>query len=228
VKLLLWDIDGTLIHGGGVAGVAMRAAMERVYGRPATDDRRSYAGKTDQQIILETFSERSAEELLRDLAPFTQAYLVAMEASRGEFEARARVLPGVVPALQRLQAEPVVLSLLTGNLLPVARLKLELLGLAHFFDFDAGAYGSDHHRRAALAPIAAGRAARRYGRAFAGRDIVVIGDTPFDIECGRAAGARTVAVATGPFSAEELRAHRPDAVLADLANTDAALRAILG
>jgi phosphoglycolate phosphatase-like HAD superfamily hydrolase len=122
----------------------------------------------------------------------------------------------------------VIQSVLTGNLQPVARIKLELMGLARFLDLDIGAYGSDHHRRNELAPIAAARAAQRYGRAFAGTDVVVIGDTPHDIDCGRAAGAHTIAVATGPFSAEALREHGADVVLENLADTDRVVESIFG
>ncbi len=226
-KLILWDIDGTLLYSGGVAGEAMRAAMTRVYGRPSDNERRAYAGKTDQQIILETFPDRPAEELLGQLDVFTATYLEILNEWAEAFRARGRVLEGAVDVLQRLRAEGVVQSLLTGNLAPVARLKLDLMGLAGFFDFDSGAYGNDSPRRIDLAPIAAARAAQCYGRAFANADIVVIGDTPNDIACARAAGARAVAVATGPFGIEELHAHAPDAVLPSLANTEAALAAIL-
>jgi phosphoglycolate phosphatase-like HAD superfamily hydrolase len=206
----------------------MRAAMERVYGSAMVAERQAYAGKTDQQIILETFADRAHDELLPLLEPFAATYLQELDARRAEFLAHGQVLDGVVAALDRLAALPVVQSLLTGNLLPVARFKLDLLGLAHYFDFDVGAFGSDHHIRANLAPIAAGRAAQRYGRPFTGQEVVVIGDTPNDIDCGRAAGARTVAVASGPFTAAELRAHGADVVLASLADTEAAIEAILG
>lgn len=227
-KLILWDIDGTLIYSGGVAGEAMRAAMGRVYGRATSAERHAYAGKTDQQIILETFAERAHADLLPLLEQFTATYLTELEARRDEFLARGYVLEGVGAALERLATAPVVQSLLTGNLRPVARFKLDLLGLTRYFDFDAGAYGSDHYIRANLVPIAAERAANRHGRPFAGRDVVVIGDTPNDIDCGRAAGARTVAVATGPFGVDELRAHGADVALANLADTDAVIAAIFG
>lgn len=226
-KLILWDIDGTLLYSGGVAGEAMRTAMTRVYGRPSDNERRAYAGKTDQQIILETFPDRSPEELLGRLDVFTATYLGILNEWAEAFRTRGRVLEGVVAVLQRLQAEGVVQSLLTGNLAPVARLKLDLMEIAGFFDFDSGAYGSDSPRRIDLAPIAAARAAQCYGRVFANTDIVVIGDTPNDIACARAAGARAVAIATGPFGVEELRAYAPDAVLPNLADTEAALAAIL-
>jgi phosphoglycolate phosphatase-like HAD superfamily hydrolase len=228
MKLILWDIDGTLIYSGGVAGESFRAAMERVYGRASTETRHSYAGKTDQQIILETFAERQHDELLGSLEHFTTTYITELDVRRDEFLTRGRVLDGVVAALDRLSAHQVIQSVLTGNLQPVARLKLDMMGLAGYFDLDSGAYGSDHHRRANLVPVAVARAEQRYGRGFAGTDVVVIGDTPNDIDCGRAAGARTVAVASGPFGVAELAAHNPDVVLNSLADTDAAIAAILG
>jgi phosphoglycolate phosphatase len=110
----------------------------------------------------------------------------------------------------------------------VARLKLECVGLLHMLDVAAGAYGDDHHHRPELVPVAAARARERYGRPFAGRQIVVVGDTPFDIACGKANGARTVAVATGPFSADELLGHGPDALLPDLSDTERVVAAVLG
>jgi phosphoglycolate phosphatase len=226
-RLILWDIDGTLLYSGGVAAEAMRTAMVRIYGHASFADRISYAGKTDQQIILETFAERAHDDLLPLLGQFTSTYIEELRARREAFLAHGRVLDGVVAVLERLAALPMVQSVLTGNVKPAALLKLELMGLTRFFDLDVGAYGSDHHHRPNLVPIAAERAARRYGQPFAGPDVVVIGDTPNDIDCGRAAAARTVAVATGPFGPEELRAHGADVVLASLVDTEAAVRAIL-
>jgi phosphoglycolate phosphatase len=228
MKLILWDIDGTLIYSGGVAGEAMRSAMREVYGGVWSEARHAYAGKTDQQIIIETFADRAHDDLLGMIEPFTAAYIGELNRRRDEMLARGHVLDGVTATLERLAGEDVIQSVLTGNLQTVARLKLDLFGLARFFDLDAGAYGSDHHIRANLVPVAVARAEQRYGHAFAGSDVVVIGDTPNDIDCGRAAGARTVAVATGPFSPDELRAHGADAVLPSMADVDAAIQAILG
>ncbi len=227
-KLILWDIDGTLIYSGGVAGEAMRASMERVYGSASTEARHSYAGKTDRQIILETFAERDHDELISTLDHFTATYVEELTGRRDAFLTRCRVLDGAAAALERLTTADVIQSVLTGNLQLIARIKLDLMGLTRFLDLESGAYGSDHHRRTELAPIAAARAAQRYDRAFAGTDVVVIGDTPHDIDCGRAADARTIAVATGPFSADALRAHGADIVLENLADTDAVIAAILG
>ena len=158
-KLILWDIDGTLLYSGGVAGEAMRASMERVYGRASTEARHSYAGKTDRQIILETFAERGYDELMGTLDRFTTTYIEELTGRREDFLARGRVLDGAAAALERLASAGVVQSVLTGNLEPIARIKLDMMGLTRFLDLDAGAYGSDHHRRVELAPIAAARAA---------------------------------------------------------------------
>jgi phosphoglycolate phosphatase-like HAD superfamily hydrolase len=227
-KLILWDIDGTLLYSGGVAGEAMRASMERVYGSASTEARHSYAGKTDRQIILETFAERSHDDLFNTLDHFTATYIEELTGRRDDFLMRCRVLEGATAALERLANADVIQSVLTGNLQPIARIKLDLMELTKFLDLDIGAYGSDHHRRDELAPIAVARAAERYGRSFAGNDLVVIGDTPHDIDCGRAAGARTIAVATGPFSAEALRAHGANVVLENLADTERVIEAIFG
>jgi phosphoglycolate phosphatase len=226
-KLILWDIDGTLIYSGGVAGEAMRASMQRVYGSASVEARLSYAGKTDRQIILETFAHRDHDELISTIDHFTTTYIEELTGRRADFLARCRVLEGVIPALERLAEADVLQSVLTGNLQPIAKIKLDLMNLTRFLDLDIGAYGSDHHRRTELVPIAAARAAQRYGRAFAGTDVVVIGDTPHDIDCGRAAEARTIAVATGPFSADELRAHGADTVLENLADTNALIAAVM-
>src|SRR4051794_11765498 len=227
-KLILWDIDGTLLYSGGVAGEAMRASMERVYGSASTEARHSYAGKTDRQIILETFAERDHDELISSIDHFTTIYVEELTGRRDAFLTRCRVLDGAAAALERLTTADVIQSVLPGTPQPIARIKLALMGLTRFLDLDIGAYGSDHPRRTELVPIAAARAAQRYGRSFTGADVVVIGDTPHDIDCGRAGAARTIAVATGPFSADALRTHGADVVLESLADTDAVIAAILG
>ncbi len=225
-KLILWDIDGTLLYSGGVAGEAMRAAMGRVYGRESTEQRHSYAGKTDRQILLETFADLGDDAVNEAVERFTEAYMDELSTRRDEFLARCRVLPGVFEALERVAATGAVQSVLTGNMQPIAKVKLDLMGLSDKLDLSVGAYGSDHHRRAELVPFAVQRAAQRYGHNFTGDNVVVIGDTPNDIDCGRVAGARTLAVATGPFSVDDLRAHAPDAVLPDLTDTDAVMAAL--
>jgi phosphoglycolate phosphatase len=227
-KLILWDIDGTLLSSGGVAGACMRAAMLKVYGQMSEQERYQYAGKTDRQIILETFVDRDPEVLMASLDRFAEAYMAELETQRPLLIERGVALPGAYATIEHLTGEPVIQSALTGNLAPVARLKLELIGLVGFLDLDVGAYGSDHHDRTRLPAIAAERAEQRYGRPFAGQDVVIIGDTPNDIACGKAFEARTIAVASGPYTADELRAHHPDAVLDSLVDLLATRRAIFG
>jgi len=227
-SLILWDIDGTLLYGGGISGAIMRDAMRAVYGGESSNERISYAGKTDPQIVLETFPDQTPEQLLGQLAQFSAAYVAAFELRAHELREYGYVLAGVQAVLAALAQRPLIQSVLTGNIQPIARRKLEVMGLAAFFDLAVGAYGSDHHQRSELVPIALVRASQRYGRPFTGADVVVIGDTPNDIACGRAGAARTIAVASGVFSLETLQDCKPDRALASLADTDAAVSAILG
>jgi phosphoglycolate phosphatase-like HAD superfamily hydrolase len=229
MRLLLWDIDGTLLYSGGVAGEAMRAAMTTIYGRPSSNDRREYAGKTDQQIIIETFAEHDPETLVAKLGDFAQAYMAELTVRRTEMAERGRVLEGVPAALAYFQHQPgIAQSVLTGNMQAVAELKLQLTNLLPYIDMQLGAYGSDHRHRVELPGFALQRAHTHLGHSLQGADLVIIGDTPNDIACGKAHGARTVAVATGPFSVADLAAHSPDAVLADLSDLAAVQHAIIG
>ena len=227
MRLLLWDIDGTLLYSGGVAGEAMRAAMTTLYGQPSSNDRREYAGKTDQQIIIETNPHIPPATIAAQLDDFARAYMAELEQRRAEMAARGRVLAGVPAALAHYQQHPAVRqSVLTGNMQAVAALKLELTGLRDYIDMSVGAYGSDHAQRLRLP----GYAHDRYNAAghtpISGSDIIIVGDTPNDIACGKAHGARTIAVATGPFSVDDLAAHHPDAVLPDLSDLAAVIAAI--
>lgn len=225
-KLILWDVDGTLLHTGGVSGDAMRTAMGQVFGPLSRRERTFYSGKTDRQIIQETFPDLSPSAVLEQLQTFISVYSAEFHQRQADVLARAGVMPGVVALLRHL-CEQAVQAPLTGNVAPIARLKLDWLGLLPYVNFEVGAYGDDHHERPVLVPIAAERASRYYGQPFVGKDIVVVGDTPYDIHCGKLNGARTVAVATGPYSLDELCAHQPDAALPDLRDFDAALAAIL-
>jgi phosphoglycolate phosphatase len=226
-RLILWDVDGTLLSTDGIAAEEMRAAMRAVVGPSAPMARTAYAGKTDWQIIRESLPALAPEAIDERLHEFIDSYLGRLTLRRDELRARSRLFPGVPAALEALAATARQAPL-TGNIAAVARLKLECVGLLQMLDVEAGAYGDDHHHRPELVPVAAARAAARYGRPFRGSQIVVVGDTPFDIACGKANGARTVAVATGPFSLEELQRHEPDALLPDLADTERVVAAVLG
>jgi phosphoglycolate phosphatase-like HAD superfamily hydrolase len=230
--LILWDIDGTLLRSRGrrvTVNAFNRAlkhtsklAAELAYPKDAH-------GKTDNQIALEmlvasSFAEADAAMLLGE---FGQAYLAALEAERETLVEDLEVLPGVVDVLNALKRQGVTQSLLTGNLEPVARLKLACAGLDQLVRFEIGAFGSDHHDRTCLVPIVRERVKQRLGYEPAPDEIVVVGDTPRDIACARAGGARAIAVATGHFTRQDLDAHAPDAILDDLHDTQAVLATLL-
>jgi phosphoglycolate phosphatase len=225
--LVLWDVDGTLLSSDGISAATMRETMREIVGPAAPIARIDYAGKTDWQIIRESLPGLSPDLINLRLHEFIAAYTRRFEAQRVALAARARLFPGVVAALEALSGT-VRQAPLTGNVTSVARLKLESVGLLTWLDVAAGAYGDDHHHRPALVPIAAARAAERYGRSFSDRQIVIVGDTPHDIACGQANGTRTVAVATGPYSLAELSSHNPDVVLPNLLDTAAVVNAVLG
>lgn len=226
-KLLLWDVDATILTTDGIGGQVMRAAMAQVFGLIEQKERTFYSGKTDRRIIHETFPDVTPDALTEQLAAFSTAYVAAFQQRYAELHARTRAMPGVIPLIHHFHTT-VLQAPLTGNIAPIARLKLDLLGLLPYLCLEAGAYGDDDADRVQLVPIAAQRASRLFGHSLRGCDIVVIGDTPHDIRCGQRNGTRTVAVATGPYSLDELRAYQPDALLPDLSDFEAAVAAILG
>ncbi len=214
--LLLFDIDGTLLlKASAEHGASMRAALHEVHGIPDPASAGvAAAGRTDGEIMRQILlrSGVSAERIDARAAE-------VRDVSCREFghrcppDLRDKVAPGMAALLDGLGGrDDVVLALLTGNYEPVARLKLERAGIGHHFADEQGAFGSDHEDRAALPPIARRRAGVN-GRPHPRADTVVIGDTPGDVACARADGVRCVAVATGPYAADDLRA--ADAVAAD-------------
>ena len=219
--LLLFDIDGTLTI-GGPGKAAFGAALQGTFGTTGPLANHDFAGKTDPLLLREllTAAGRGARDIEAGLPHFWQRYVAELEA-RIEAEP-VTVLPGVHELIEALAArDDVFLGLVTGNVEGGARLKLLSAGLWHHFPI--GAYGSDHESRNELPRFALERAAAHWGRPFQGRDAVVIGDTPRDVECGRAIGAATVAVATGRFSVAALRATGADRVLTGLADTRAVI-----
>lgn len=216
-KLVLLDIDGTLLITRKSGRRSMAAVIERIVGSPANLDGISFSGKTDRRIIREILEESGVHGdhhsslMERVVAAYRE------ELPRHLTSDRITVLPGVRPLVQALHEHAnVELALLTGNLEETAYLKLELVGLANFFPF--GAFGSDHEDRNQLPPIALKRAHERYGSAFDPAHVFVIGDTPQDIECGRAGACRTIAVCTGRVSCDELAAHAPDLLVRDFSD----------
>lgn len=218
-RLILFDIDCTLVDTGGAGMAALReaAAILLAGGRevPALD----LAGSTDSGIVRQLHAHFGVECDGNAEAAFYAAYLERLERNLLVPDSDGRVLPGVVDLLERLVADKrFVVGLLTGNIAAGATLKTRRFALDRFFGF--GAFGDDHHDRNRLGPVALGRAEALHGRRFEPARAVVVGDTPKDVWCGRAFGARTVAVATGRFDREALAAEDPDVVLDDLSQVD--------
>lgn len=225
-RLVLFDIDGTLLR-GGPAKHAFVDAMIETYGTPGPLDSVSFAGKTDPQIARELLSRAglSDEEIDRGLDRLWERYLMYLEDRLPSDP--VRVLRGAGELLDALAVlEDVGVGLLTGNIEGGARLKLSSGGLWDHFTF--GSYGSDHEERDELPAIAVGRARELYGDIVSAELAVVIGDTPRDVACGKSAGTRTIAVATGSYAMDDLSACGPDHLLEDLSATSDVLDLLLG
>jgi phosphoglycolate phosphatase-like HAD superfamily hydrolase len=225
-RLVLFDIDGTLLTTDGAAADALRRAMREVFGTSGPTSGYSFAGRTDPQITHDLMRmagveggrvETGLEEVWRrDLADLEERLR----------DRRFAPFPGVVELVERLDRSPdAVLGLLTGNLRDGARLKLRAAGL-DFDRFAVGAFGSDHADRSELPALAVARAEERFSHRFSGKAVVIIGDTPLDVACGEHLGVRTLAVATGSYGVEALRATGADHVFPSLADVDAVWRAI--
>jgi phosphoglycolate phosphatase len=229
---VLWDVDGTLVQAGQVGRDIFTDAFSAVFGRaPDAVATRALAmaGRTDHEIALEFLATHRIAGAETHLPAFTEALVAALAAKQAVIRERGRALPGAEAALVALGAVPgVVQSLLTGNVEANALVKLAAFRLDSHLDFDVGGFGSDHRHRPSLVGVARRKAARKYGAAFDGAATVLVGDTPLDVAAARDGGARAVAVATGPYGVDELKATGADVVLADLRDTDRALAAILG
>lgn len=225
-RLLLFDIDGTLVA-GGPAKDAFQVAMIEAFGTTGPIQSHPFAGKTDPQIARELLVRAGVpdQEVDRGLPALYERYLVELE--RRLPERPVAVLPGVRALVSALvELEDVALGLVTGNIAGGARLKLQGPGLDHHFEI--GAYGSDAEERNELPGVALARARERWGVDFAAEDVVVIGDTPKDVECGQAHGLTTVAVATGSFEAHELEEAGAHHVLPNLSDTPRVRELLVG
>jgi len=228
MKIVLFDIDGTLLASDGAGRTAMETALTETFGAAGPASYR-YGGKTDRLIVRETMRLEGFDDATIDarMPMVLDRYLSELQVHLGGETHAARALPGVAPLLDAVEShDGMVLGLLTGNLMEGAKAKLRAVSLDHG-RFRVGAYGSDHEERPMLPPIARARASALLGRDVSGDQLVIIGDTPFDVTCGRGVGARAIAVATGGFGRAELESHGPDAMFDDLADTARVMEAIL-
>lgn len=214
VRLILFDIDGTLVRTGGAGVKAFARTFATEFGLHDGVEKLSFAGRTDTSLVREFFQQHQVELSPENFARFCQRYVFWLDHYLPLL--KGRTLPGVeefLAAVRELQAPP-LLGLLTGNIQLGAEIKLRHFALWRHFAF--GAFGDDHEDRNQLAIIAHERGSRLLKRQLRGEEILVIGDTPADIACARAIGARCLAVATGGHNAAELKRHAPDWVMEDL------------
>jgi phosphoglycolate phosphatase-like HAD superfamily hydrolase len=226
MKLVLFDVDGTLITASGAGRRALDRALREVYGTAGPIDSYDFRGGTDPQIVRDLLTLAGVEDraIAAGEAALYRRYAELLEVEVGDGSG-VTLYPGVRELVEALAARAdAVVGLLTGNIEAGARIKLRSTGL--WPRFRLGAYGSDHADRTRLPRVAAERAEALVGRSFGGPDTVIIGDTPRDIGCARAFGARAIAVATGWHTAEDLAAHAPDDVFADFSAQGPALAAI--
>lgn len=228
MKLVLFDIDGTLLLSDGAGRRAIHRALREVFGATGPTDY-FFDGKTDPQIVRELMrlAGHGDAHIDAQMETLLARYLECLHEELRAPGRRPYTLPGVPQLLDALENEPdVILGLLTGNLEEGANAKLRAVGLDPR-RFRIGAYGSDHEQRPELPGIALARTKSQLGIDVTGGAVVVIGDTPADLTCGKSLGAGAIGVATGRHSVEELSRHDPLAVFPDLSDTDAVTRVIL-
>lgn len=227
-RLVLWDVDGTLVRAGPAAREAFARAVADAVGRTVEDvaDHGVHmAGGTDPLIALEILANLAinADEARRHLPAVLDGLVRELATAEHRIRSEGWVLPGVPDLLSRLAArDDVVQTVLTGNVAPNAVVKLAAFGLDGYLRMELGAYGSDRHERDELVPVALEKVALATGHRFDPSDVWVVGDTPKDLACAKASGARCLLVATGVIPLEDLEHLGADAALPDLSDVDAA------
>jgi phosphoglycolate phosphatase len=216
-RLLLFDIDSTLVNTDGAGFKALQQIIRDRYGKNDALDDIEIAGKTDRNITADILRKYDVDPTNENVSRFLDEYVAHL--ARLLPQLHGKILPGISEILPRMKANPNrVLGLLTGNIERGAKLKLERYGLWDFFEL--GAFADDHHDRNQLGEFARRRAQEKHGHQFDAAQIDVIGDTGHDVSCGKAIGARTIAVATGSWSAERLRNYQPDFLFDDFGNVN--------
>ena len=226
MRLVLFDVDGTLLLARGAGRRALTRALVEVYGTAGTMEHYDLRGKTDMAVVHEVLEAagvpRAGVAALRERCFEVYARRLADEIGNG---LAVETLPGVASLIQRLTEAGALLGLLTGNTEAGAHIKLAPTGLRPYFR--TGAYGCEDLDRRRLAALAVERAGTVARQGFRPGDVVVVGDTPHDVDCARAVGAVAVAVATGQVAREELLAARPDLLFDSFADAERAAAALL-
>jgi phosphoglycolate phosphatase len=219
-RLVLWDIDGTLVRAGEIGALIFDQAIEKVTGRRPSR-RIVMSGMTDPQIVLEYLADFDLPDADTHLPAILEGIEVELAARAHEISARGVVLPGISDLLPRLAADhEVVQTVLTGNIAANAMVKVAAFGLDRWLNLEMGAFGSDDRDRSKLVPIALTKVEAARGRRFDPDEVWVVGDSPNDLACARAGGVRCLLVATGRSDYDELRALRSDALRHDLSDVD--------
>jgi phosphoglycolate phosphatase-like HAD superfamily hydrolase len=228
MRLFLFDVDGTLIWAHGVGRTALAQAMTAVYGTPPAYEDYDTRGKTDPRIVFDVMHAAGVPDdvISARLPACFEAYVRYLHGLIDDGHP-VQAMPGIPGLVRALSArEDALVGLLTGNIEPGARAKLRPTGLLPHFR--VGAFGSDSADRRRLPAIARERAHALTGHDFAYRQISIIGDTPLDVDCAHACGARSVAVATGQHAYDELAGCAPDLLFADFSDVNAALLSLMG
>ncbi len=214
VRLVLFDVDGTLVHTGGAGVKAFAKVFATEFGTADGFDRLKFAGRTDLGLLREFFGFHQIPATAENFQRFFDSYVFWLDHLLGQ--SRTRLCPGVWEFIGGLRArpQPPLLGLLTGNIRLGAEIKLRHFNLWEIFE--TGAFADDHEERDQIAAKAQERGSRILGEELPGEQIVIVGDTPLDIRCARSIGAKALAVATGGHTREELRRHQPDWVVPDL------------
>jgi len=231
IRILLWDLDGTLVRGAryGIFKDYTVPMLESVFGTAGRLPDMIVSGMTDLQIVEEALRGEgiTREHINARKDELLRCYIKEMKRATGNGDHVVKAIPGAREVLNAVDEHPRYLSaLLTGNIEPAAHLKVEITGLAEFFQLP-GAFGDESFDRRDLPALAAQRINTHLGVELQPQQFIVIGDTPNDIACARHFGARVLAVATGRIhSAEDLRAHEPDALLPDLLDAELVIRTL--
>lgn len=224
-RVILWDIDGTLLHSGGAGERAIIRTARTLYGKDLALHELDYRGQTDSRIVRQIFTRFGIPWSEENVVRFRDTYLEHLQEEIAACS--GQVFPGVEPMLSTIEQTPGwTQGLLTGNFERGAEIKLDRFGLRRFFAF--GSFGDRRECRNEVARAAFAFLRERWGDTLCARQIFLIGDTPYDVLCAQAIGAYSIAVATGGYSLSELAAYRPTLLLPDLAQFEPVLALVGG